>query len=185
MVLRDMREPPKSQGLGEPSPCLFGNWFPSPDSRPGISEPVLTHTEHHRGLVDVVFKSQESEAIADLLHAWTAEILSMSRQHALLNICTGHLVGLHDLVPFSPRLRRLVIRFVGLIGYKGFEGVGVEGFIELLNHLHVTVEDMDEPSMGKTPPGYPPNLRGSSTLIPLVLGVTGGTHDFAVLVAGR
>ena len=52
-------------------------------------------------------------------------------------------VGLPNLVPFSPRLWRLIIRSIELIGCKGFEGVGVEGFIELLNHLHVTVEDMD------------------------------------------
>jgi len=40
-------------------------------------------------------------------------------------------------------LRRLVIRSVELIGYKGFGGVGVERFSELLNHLRVTTNDMD------------------------------------------
>ena len=35
------------------------------------------------------------------------------------------------------------MRSVGLIGYEGFEGVGVERFVQLLNHLRVTVEDMD------------------------------------------
>jgi len=103
----------------------------------------LTHTEHHRELVDVVFKSRNSEAIADLLHAWTTKGSFHAPPHTLLGICTGHLVGLRYLVPFSPRLRRLVIRSVELTGYEGFEGVGVERFIELLNHLHTTVEDMD------------------------------------------
>jgi hypothetical protein len=107
-------------------------------------EAMITHTEHHRGLVDVVFESQEREVIADLLQAWTAGGWSHEPEHALLGFCTGHLVGLHNLVPFSPRLRRLVIRSVELIGYDGFEGVGVEGFVVLLDHLHVTVEDMDE-----------------------------------------
>ena len=107
-------------------------------------EAMIVHTEHHRELADVVFKSQESEAIADLLHAWTAESGSRGPAHALLGFCTGHLIGLHNLVPFSPRLRRLIIRSVELIGYEGFKGVGVEGFIGLLNYLHVAVEDMDE-----------------------------------------
>jgi len=61
----------------------------------------------------------------------------------LLSSCARHL-GLHNLVPFSSRLRRLVIRSVELIGYWGFEGVGMERFVELLNHLHVTAEDMDD-----------------------------------------
>jgi len=104
----------------------------------------IIHTEHHRGLVDVVFKGQESEAIADLLHAWTARNNFQGPSHELLGFCAGHIIGLHNLVSFSPRLRRLVIRSVELIGCKGFEEVGVERFIELLNHLHVTVEDMDD-----------------------------------------
>ena len=107
---------------------------------------VFTHTEHHRGLVDVVFKSQESEVVADLLHAWTAGYAFREHPDELLSSCAGHLVGLHHLVPFSLRLRRLVIRSVEIIGYKGFEGVGVERFIELLDHLHVTAEDMESKS---------------------------------------
>jgi hypothetical protein len=107
-------------------------------------EATLTHTEHHQGLVDAVFKSQESESIADLLHAWTAESGSHGPASALLSSCAEHLVGLRDLAPFSPRLRRLVIRSVELIGYEGFRGVEVERFIGLLNYLHVLVEDMDE-----------------------------------------
>ena len=105
---------------------------------------TIAHTEHHRGLVDIVFESQESEVIADLLHAWTIESDHPELAHALLSSCAGHLVDLYNLVSFSPRLRRLVIRSVEFIGYEGFEGVGVERFIELLNHLHVKVDDMDE-----------------------------------------
>jgi len=106
----------------------------------------LTHTEHHQELVNIVFRSQSSEAIADLLHAWTAKSFFHSPIHALLGTCAEHLVGLHNLAPFSPRLRRLVVRSVKLIGYGGFERVGVKRFIELLNHLHVTAEDMDRES---------------------------------------
>jgi len=116
------------------------------DFRTESIEASLTHTEHHRGLVDVVFKSQESESVADLLHAWTAKHKSYYYGWVcnLLGFCPAHLIGLHNLVPFSPRLRRLIIRSIEQIGYEGFEGVGVERFIGLLNHLHVTVEDMDE-----------------------------------------
>ena len=104
---------------------------------------TLTHTEHHRELVDVIFKSQESEAIGDLLYAW-ARNQSPEPAHELLGLCTGHLVDLHNLGPFSSRLRRIIIRSIGLLGYKGFEEVGLDKLIELLNHLHVTVEDMDQ-----------------------------------------
>jgi len=38
--------------------------------------------------------------------------------------------------------------------------------------------------MGKTP-RHPPDPRGNSTPIPLVLGVTGGACNFAVLVGTR
>jgi len=106
-------------------------------------EIALTHTEHHRGLVDIVFKSRESEVIADLLCAWAVPSASYGLGVELLGTCAGHLVCLHDLISSSSRLRRLVIRSVELVGYGGFEGVGVERFVELLNHLHVTVEDMD------------------------------------------
>jgi len=105
--------------------------------------PTLTHTEHHRGLVDAIFKGQECEVIADLLHVWTTESNLHDPAKELLGLCAGHLVGLHDLLPFSSRLRRLVVRSIEIIGHEGFEGVGVEKFVELLNHLHVTAEDID------------------------------------------
>jgi hypothetical protein len=114
------------------------------DFQCGSTEAYIRSSEHHRGLIDVVFKSQESEVIADLLHAWTMAGRYDPRTSALLGSCAGHLVGLQNLVPFSSRLRRLVIHSVETIGYAGFEGVGVERFIGLLNHLHVAVEDMDE-----------------------------------------
>ena len=103
----------------------------------------LIHTEHHRELAEVVFESGNCEEIADLLYAWTVGDSSYTWADTLLGTCAGRLVGLYNLVPFPPRLRRLVIRSVELIGYKGFEEVGAERFVELLNCLHVWVEDMD------------------------------------------
>ena len=104
----------------------------------------LTHTKHHKGLADVVSKSRKSEAIADLLHAWTAGGQSYGSALLPLSDCAGHIIGLDSLIPFSSRMRRLVIRSVEVIGYQGFEEVEVERFIQLLDHLHVTVEDMGD-----------------------------------------
>jgi len=101
--------------------------------------PTLTHTEHHPEMVDAVFKSQKSEAIADLLHAWTIGL----SPNILIGTCTERLVCLHNLVPFSSRLRQLVIRSIELITHDGFKGVGTERFFGLLDHLHVTVEDVE------------------------------------------
>jgi len=107
-----------------------------PQGRDSI--PALTHTEHHLEMVDIVFESQNGNAIADLLHSWTIDY----SLYIPPDTCAELLVRLHNLVPFSSRLRRLVIRSVELVGYEGFEGVGIERLVELLNHLHVTVEDM-------------------------------------------
>ena len=73
-------------------------------------------------MVDVVSKSRKSEAIVDLLYAWT---LGYSLYVPLIT-CIGHLVCLRNLVPPSSRLRQLVIRSIELIGCEGFEEVGVE-----------------------------------------------------------
>ena len=102
-----------------------------------VQDLYFTHTDHHRGLVDVVFRSQNSEAIADLLCAWVMENRRLEPPHTLLGLCAEHLVDLHNVVPFSSKLRQLIIRSVGIIGYKGFEGVGVERFVEWLNYLYV------------------------------------------------
>jgi len=110
------------------------------DPQDWVTAPTLTYTEHHLEMVDIVFQSQNSDAIADLLHSWTIG----HSLHIPPYTCAKWLICLHNLVPFSSRLRRLVIRSVELIGYEGFEGVGMERFVELLNHLHVAAEDMDD-----------------------------------------
>ena len=98
---------------------------------------TLAHPEHHAEMVDTVFGSQDSEAIADLLHAW-----NIGRSpYISFGTCTERLVCLHNIVPFSPRLRELVIRSVDAIGYGGFEKVGVARFVELLDYLRVPTKD--------------------------------------------
>ena len=100
----------------------------------------LTHTEHHQYMVDIVFDSQDEEVTADLLHAWTSRDDS-NEPPSSLGVYARHLIGLR---PSSQRLRRLVLRAVGTIGYQGFEQVGVEEFFKLLDHLQASVEDMDD-----------------------------------------
>jgi len=99
---------------------------------------TLTHTEHHREVADIVFKSQNVDAIADLLQSWAVgdspPIPPGARAERLVCLC--------NLVPFSSRLRQLVICSVEFVCYGWFEGVGVDRLVELLGHLHVTVEDM-------------------------------------------
>ena len=113
--------------------------FRHPDSQVRYIEARLVHTQHHLEMIDAIFGSQQSEAIADLLHAWT---ISVTPAYRFLGACTERLVCLQNLMPFSPRLRQLVMRSVLFVGYDGFKGVGVERFIGLLNHLRVTVEDI-------------------------------------------
>ena len=100
----------------------------------------LSHTKHHKQMVDIVFDSWDEEVIADLLHAWTSTSESHG-PHPSLSMCAKHLVYLR---PVSERLRRLVMRSVELIGYREFEEVGVEQFIELLDDLGVGVEDVGD-----------------------------------------
>ena len=104
-------------------------------------EAELIYGEHNQELAIIVFKSKDGEAIADLLHAWTSESSSHA-PYSSLKVCAEHLIGLHNLQPFSPRLQHHIITTVELIGYQPFEQVGLGRFIELLNILDVQVEDI-------------------------------------------
>jgi len=106
----------------------------------GVGGSRLTHTEHHQKMADVVFKSGDAEAIADLLYAWTLE----SCPYDLLHTCASYLVDLQHFQEFSPRLRQLLVYSIKLIGYPIFEQIEGEGFFELLNRLDVRVGDMDD-----------------------------------------
>lgn len=104
----------------------------------------LVHTQHHRSMVDVVFGSQEDEVIADLPHAWTSQNFARDPP-ALPTMCAKYLVDLLNLGP-SSRLRRLIVRPIGLIeliGYQEFEKVRVEDLLRLWDHLDAGVDDMD------------------------------------------
>ena len=103
---------------------------------------LLTHTEHHQGLVDVVFKNPKDKWIVDLLHTRTLGPHLPWTKNPLDYRLIEHLTEFHT--QFSSRLRRVAMRFVERVGYKGFEHVGVKSFVELLDRLGVEVENMDE-----------------------------------------
>ena len=115
----------------------FRHLKPQPD-RMG---PKLTHTHHNQQIVDIIFGTGDAEAITDLLHACTLGY-THDWPHTLLQKCAKHLTSLRSLQPFSPRLKKLVIRAITFLGYQGFKQVGVEGFVGLLNNLHGGMDDM-------------------------------------------
>jgi hypothetical protein len=102
----------------------------------------LIHTEHHQGLVNIIFSSQDPKAIADLLYAWTSTG-SFHKPYTSHYICAKQLTGLHHIYPFSPRLQQLIVYALELIGYQPFEQVGVGGFVGLLGNLQVCIKDLD------------------------------------------
>jgi hypothetical protein len=102
--------------------------------------PKLNHTTHNQQMVEIVFGSGNAEAIADLLQAWTLGN-RLRWPQSLLQMCARHFTQLHNLQPFSPRLQKLVIRSIEFLGYQAFDQVGMEGFIGLLNNLHVGMDD--------------------------------------------
>jgi hypothetical protein len=106
----------------------------------------LVHTGNHWQMTDIVFGSGHTEAIADLLQAW---ILGSEPERPLpsLRTCVENLAGRHNLQPFSPRFRQLVIHSVELVGCEGPWQAEVEGFIGLLDQLCVGVEDMQDTSI--------------------------------------
>ena len=106
----------------------------------------LIDTKHPQELVDIVFESQESEAIADLLSAWSFDFTKPP--DTSVGICIGHLIRLGNRIPFSSRLRRCVIGFVGNIFRFEPRDAGMEKLAELLEYLHVAVEEIEAGSSG-------------------------------------
>ena len=101
----------------------------------------LTHSEHHHKLADIVFGSGDNETIADLLLAWTFGYGYNDLSSGPLITCARHITLQVKPQPFPSRLRKVITHSIGAIGYKGFREVGMEGFIALLDSLHVVAED--------------------------------------------
>ena len=100
----------------------------------------LTHTEHHNKLADIIFGSGDSEAIADLLLAWTLGYKYSSS--GPLITCARHITLLLKQQPFPSRLRQVIIHSIEVIGYEGFREAGMEGFIALLDNLCIVAKDV-------------------------------------------
>jgi len=99
------------------------------------------HADHQR-MVDLVFRCEDYETIADALCAWTS-LEDGDQRPSLLGLCAKRLVKLADRdVEFPPRLRLVVIRAVNLIGLQDFEWAGMEALVGLLNRLEVSIDDI-------------------------------------------
>ena len=138
----------------------------------------LTHTEHHQGLVEVVFKSQKSEVIADLLFAWTLRRNFSGPAGTLVEICTGHLVGLHMSHP-DPILPEVAAtcytshrdcRIQGIQECRGKEVHRVAGSSPCYSQRRAQ-------GVGATPVRCGSIIRGDPMLIQMVLGITGQTRN--------
>jgi len=144
----------------------------------------LTHTAHHRKMIDIIFDEMNPQGITNLLLALILSCrfagkdydegvaeslmnLDTLRQppnpYASLRMCTGHLVGLSDWHIHYSRTQT-IIHAIELIGYRRFERVGLEGMVALLNGLDVSFEDVQRawewkellPAIIKSSSGIPP-----------------------------
>ena len=107
-------------------------WWDSIDS---------TLSEYPQELIDTVLKSNDSEAVTDLIHA--SYLVDRSRRLAL-RICANYIVDLTRGAsePFSPKLRRIFSHCVESGDLVALAEVGEERFVELLNRLHIGIGDI-------------------------------------------
>ena len=99
------------------------------------------HHKHYQCMLDIVFKSGSDEVIADLLQTWIIHDF-FHRSHPLSDLWARHLIHLEPVASTSQRLQQLIIDSIGYVGFHPFEQAGVEGFVLLLNHLGVGVDNM-------------------------------------------
>ena len=99
----------------------------------------LVHTRHHESMLDHVFKSEDDDAIADVVSAWVVDpLVSPSGS------CARRLIELAERGrPFSPRLRQVIVYAIRGRWPIELKVAGLE-LVLLLNHLEVSVEDVDD-----------------------------------------
>ena len=119
--------------------------FRNYDPLDGWHKGDLIHTQSHRELAVKVFESGNSEPISDLLCTLIMRLKQRPLVHSL-DICK-YIVGLPNRIamPFSPRLRRLLLRVIECIGVNGFKEVGVENFVWLVDRLGTEAQERDLP----------------------------------------
>jgi len=158
----------------------------------------LTHTAHHRKMIDIIFDEMNPQRIGNLLLALilpcrfagedydegVAEILmnlDNPRQppdpYVSLRMCAGHFAGLGDWHrPYSRA--PTIIRAIELTGHRRFEQVGLEGMVALLNCLDVSFGDLEDdwewrnilPAIIRLSSGIPPlSLQWWKILVELAI----------------
>jgi hypothetical protein len=103
---------------------------------------AFVHTNHHGYMRDIVFRSGDDEAVADLLYAWTTPSYT---PYEFLNTWPRHFVRLRPATITSERLRRLVIHSVGYINFREVGDVEVGELTALLDRLSINIDDMYSP----------------------------------------
>ena len=99
----------------------------------------MDHTSHHEWVFETAFSSPNDEVIADAVTTWITD-----HGCAPPGSCTHYLTGrVESDTPFSPRLRRVAIRAMELIGHSEFKVSGLET-VCLLNRLNIDVGEVEQ-----------------------------------------
>ena len=101
--------------------------------------PVSTSAKHHQEIFDAVLKSNNTEAVIDLM--W-ASVLIDGTGGLGLSICTDYVLNLCSAAtePLSQKLQEIFITCVGRTGLGAPEKVGKGRFVDLLNRLRIDIE---------------------------------------------
>lgn len=98
----------------------------------------LGHTSHHEWMFETVFSGEDDETIGDAIGVWFAD-----RSHIPPGLCAHYLAKRMERdTPFSPRLRRVVIRALQRNWNSELTTSGLE-VVHLLNRLKVEIDDVE------------------------------------------
>ena len=105
----------------------------------------FTRAEYPQELIDTILKGKNSEAIADLICA--LRVADHSCQLAL-SVCANYIVDRPNdaTETFPSRLRKVISLCVEPGGFEVLKYMGRERFVELLNRLHIEIQDVMVPS---------------------------------------
>ena len=99
--------------------------------------PPLTDAEHHRGLFEMDFGPDDSEAVTDL--AWASLMIDPFGEVGF-SVCANFILKLHGRA-IPPNLRKMFIFFVESTECRTLEHVGKRRCVELLNPLQIGIQD--------------------------------------------
>ena len=103
--------------------------------------------EPHQGVYETVLESNNNEAVTDLVRA---SYMFDESDGLVLRICADYIVDCHGggTEPFPKHLRKFLSLSVVRIGFGALAKVGRERFTELLNRLHIGIEDTHNQGRG-------------------------------------